>query len=86
MTNEIQNEECEIKVGGNWQSFSIDAALALEPETLKRCPACNGRVRAHKKAVTGQKAHFEHITGHGGCSRMGKYFDGIPSLHPDPLT
>lgn len=87
MTNGYQNDECEIKIEREWVRLSIDEALKLDSRTLKRCPACHGRVRAHKKSETGAKAHFEHImAAHPGCSRMGKYFSGVPSLHPEPLT
>jgi len=82
----LDNQEAQVKVRGVWTRISIEDALRLDSAEIKRCIACHGRMRAHKRAVTGQRAHFEHLSGHTGCSRMGPYFSGVASLHPDPET
>lgn len=84
--SQIQNDECEIEVHGKWTLISIDEGVRLGPDVLKRCPACHGRMRAHKKSETGAKAHFEHIfLGGTACPRMGIYFTGPASMHSEPL-
>jgi hypothetical protein len=77
-------DECEIKVEGQWQRIEIAAALAMDAGALMRCPECHGRVRVHKAGTTGQRAHFEHYTAHGGCSKS-RTFSGHRSDHSDAL-
>ena len=79
------NDECEFKVRGEWQRNDIAAALKMAAGELKRCPECHGRVRAHKAGTTGQRAHFEHLRAHAGCS-LKPGFSGRRSLHPEALS
>ena len=56
---------------------SIEDALLLRAGAARwrrpvpefSCHECNERVRPHKKATTGQAAHFEHRTRSPGCSQ-----------------
>ena len=80
-----ENDVCEIKVRGDWVALSLDDALGRDASTLKRCVECRGRVRAHKQANNGMRAHFEHITAHAGCS-LGACFNGDRTPHPQSLT
>lgn len=81
------DEDCEVKVGKKWVTVSIDRALGLHPDRVKRCPECHGKVRAHKAGVDGMRAHFEHFIAHDGCSRSRSVkFSGASTTHPRPLT
>jgi hypothetical protein len=63
----------------------LNDALGRDSGTLKRCVDCDGRVRAHKQANNGMRAHFEHIHAHAGCS-LGACFNGDRTPHPQSLT
>ena len=79
------SDTCEVKVKEIWITRTIDQALTLHKERVLRCPECYGQVRAHKEGAGGMaRAHFEHVTGHEGCSR-GIYFKGNKSPHPRSL-
>jgi hypothetical protein len=79
----LDNLEAETRISSRWTRVSIDDALGSAARPL-RCIACHGPMRAHKKAVTGQRAHFEHYNYHSGCPRGGG-FDGTATPHPDAL-
>ena len=70
---------------GSWEPISIDKALGLHPERVKRCSECHGQVRAHKLGTTDQRAHFEHFRAHEGCSRSVEYA-GTLSRHPKAIS
>jgi hypothetical protein len=78
-------DECEVKVRGVWQAIEIAHALGVDRGSVMRCPECHGPVRAHKAGTTGQRAHFEHIRKHAGCSLKPNGFSGTRTLHPDAL-
>ncbi len=81
----LENLEAEERTPtGGWVRVSIDDALRHKPASF-RCIACWGPMRAHKLALTGQRAHFEHHSGFTGCPR-GDNFDGTARPHPDALT
>ncbi|MDX7953922.1 hypothetical protein P7D22_22465 [Lichenihabitans sp. Uapishka_5] len=80
MTDE-SGDMCEIKANGEWLPIGIVQALGMHPERLKRCPKCRGQVRAHRLGTTDQRAHFEHLRAHDGCSRS-VAFTGTRSPHP----
>jgi hypothetical protein len=44
---DLYEQTCEVKAFGKWELVSIDKALSLNKERIKRCPECHGRVRAH---------------------------------------
>lgn len=71
---------CEVRLKGTWTPIDLDAALRLAKSRVLRCIECQGRVRAHKEGVDGQKAHMEHEHRHKGCSR-GDCFDGESRPH-----
>jgi hypothetical protein len=78
------NEDCEVwdaAQAQEWRLVRVEDALLLGREVRKRCPECHGRVRAHKLANNGMRAHIEHVAKHSGCSR-GSNFSGRPSIHP----
>lgn len=75
---------CDVWRGDVWEEIGIDEALPIRSEYLMRCCECHGRVRAHKKANNGMRAHFEHRIAHKGCRRSTR-FSGTPSLHPDAV-
>lgn len=77
--------DCQVKVGGQWQAIDIADALASFKDDALRCIECYGPVCAHKKYVNGVAAHFEHVTGHTGCSQISRNFSGVKSKHPDAL-
>lgn len=76
--------ECYVWRGGVWEKISITEALPIRSEYLMRCCECHGRVRAHRLANNGMRAHFEHRRAHKGCSRS-TGFSGTQSPHPDPV-
>ena len=84
MTSEIE-PTCELRLRGDWVEIALSEALRLHPSREKRCPECNGQVRAHKAAENGMRAHFEHYEANPGCS-LGPIFSGAPSPHRKPLT
>ena len=82
-----KNDTCEVKVGAIWVAVTLDKALALHPDRIKRCVECHGGVRAHKTAVNGMQPHFEHFDAHPGCSRSRSVkFSGISRLHPRAVS
>ena len=78
-------DEAEILSGDGWFRIDIERGLTLGGSTPMRCPACHGRVRAHKAGTTGQRAHFEHLRSHDGCP-LKNGFSGEISAHPEALT
>ncbi|WP_237353650.1 hypothetical protein [Xanthobacter sp. YC-JY1] len=81
------DELCEIESKGAWVLIPIDDALKLGPSVIKRCPLCNGRVRAHKESNNGMRAHFEHFEAHAGCPRSrGARFSGRVTRHPSAVA
>jgi DNA-directed RNA polymerase subunit RPC12/RpoP len=75
---------CQVKNGAEWTDRDIDAALKSAGEDM-RCPACGGRVFAHKAYSNGTAAHFEHQEKHKGCSLSGYLFAPPATTHPNPL-
>jgi len=64
------DDTCEVKVADKWVLVTIDYALQLPPERVKRCPECQTLVRALNASADGTiRAHFEHIDPPKGCSR-----------------
>ena len=83
----MEIDTCEVKVGKDWVVITIDKALELHPDRIKRCPECHGKVRAHKTSVDGMRAHFEHFDAHAGCSRSrGVRFSGRSTRHPKAIS
>ena len=76
---------CDVWRGNRWEEIDIDEALSIRSQYLMRCCECHGRVRAHREANNGMRAHFEHRLAHNGCRRSTK-FSGTRSPHPDALT
>lgn len=76
-------DSCEIQTADGWDRISVADARSRRGEPM-RCPACHGRVRAHKEGTTGQRAHFEHLRSHDGC-RLKPGFSGTESRHPEAL-
>jgi hypothetical protein len=81
---EILENGCDLKVREGWQPISLEEALRLPPTRIKRCPVCQGQVRAHKTGIDGTVAHFEHFKLHPGCY-LGDAFDGNPRPHRKAL-
>lgn len=81
----VKATTCEVKRDGRWQEIHITDALALREATLMRCVECQGRVRAHRTAVNGMGAHFEHLVAREGCSRSTS-FRGVRVQHPERLS
>jgi hypothetical protein len=75
---------CELKIRDGWQPITLEEALRLNTNRIKRCPVCRGRVRAYQAAKNGIAAHFEHFQPHSGCYLIDT-FDGNPRLHPRAL-
>lgn len=73
-------DTCEVKVRGEWVAVTIEDALRLDRDRLKRCSECHGRVRAHARGQDGMRPHFEHFERHSGCSK-GDCFSGEKSYH-----
>jgi hypothetical protein len=80
----LRETGCELKVPGGWLPITLDEALRLNPTRLKRCPVCQGQVRAHNASDEGRVAHFEHFHLHLGCY-LGDDFDGNPRPHQKAL-
>jgi len=70
---------CELKIKGLREVITLEQALRLDKDRIKRCPECHGRVRAHGVGKSGT-AHFEHFENNPGCS-LGYNFDGIKRRH-----
>jgi hypothetical protein len=81
----MKTDRCEMKIKDGWASLKIDDAIGLNPDILKRCIECHGKVRAHRASTNGMRAHFEHVDAHSGCS-LGDSFTGKETLHPKALT
>ncbi|MGU9981617.1 threonine aldolase family protein [Phreatobacter sp. HK31-P] len=79
-----ENLEAEVRIEGQWVRLTIQDALQRGNGPF-RCIACHGPMRAHKRSVTGQRAHFEHFRHNPGCPRT-EGFSGTPSRHPDALA
>jgi hypothetical protein len=77
-------EAWEVKVRGEWQRITLQDALRLDKDRLKRCPECYGRVRAHSVGKNGEAAHFEHFEQNPGCY-LGHNFDGTKRSHRKPM-
>ena len=75
---------CELRLRGEWVPIGLSEALRLHSSRDKRCPECHGKVRAHKEAENGMRAHFEHFEAHEGCS-LGPVFSGHRSRHRSPM-
>jgi hypothetical protein len=67
MTDIILPVFCEVLVRREWTRISLEDALRLDKDWLKRCPACHGRVRTHATGSNGAAAHFEHDKANAGC-------------------
>ena len=76
---------CEVRVRGQWIRISLEDALRLDKDRLKRCPYCHGRVRAHATGKNGEVAHFEHYEAYSGCMWCYKYDGGGQRMHRKPL-
>jgi len=76
---------CELKVRGVWTRITLEDALRLDKDRIKRCLECQGQVRAHQAGKNGEAAHFEHYERNPGCS-LGHFFDGTPRMHRKPLV
>jgi hypothetical protein len=76
---EPQGTICELKVFGGWQPITLEEALGLHPDRIKRCPVCHGRVRA-RQAENGVGALVEHYITDPGCYLV-EAFDGNPRPH-----
>ena len=76
---------CELKLRGEWTTITLEDALRLDKDRLKRCPECHGKVRAHGVGKNGEAAHFEHDEKNPGCY-LGNYYDGIKRMHRRPMT
>jgi len=81
---DIRETDCELKIRDGWQPITLEEALRLNPNRIKRCPVCHGRVRADQAGKNGMVAHFEHFQPHPGCY-LGDAFDGNPRPHPRAL-
>lgn len=79
-----ENDVCEERINGRWSARTVAEVLAAAARGPIRCPECHGRVRAHKEGTTGQRAHFEHMRRHDGCS-LKSTFNGRKTRHPDAL-
>jgi len=83
----MEADTCQAKLEGKWVPITIDEALKLPRDHLKRCSECHGRVRAHRASINGMRAHFEHRVAHAGCPRSrGVPFSGQHSLHPEAIS
>jgi hypothetical protein len=82
--DDIAETHCELKILEGWQPITLDEALSLHPDRVKRCPVCHGRVRAHKAGDDGAAARFEHVQTHLGCY-LASDFDGNPRPHRKAL-
>lgn len=80
----VKSTKCDVYRGGTWEPIDIEEALSIRGEYDMRCPACHGRVQAHKQATNGMRAHFEHLVAHKGCGLFAK-FSAKVSLHPEAL-
>lgn len=58
---------CEVRVRGVWTRISLEDALRLDKDRIKRCPACHGRVRANATGRNSRVAHFAHYEANSGC-------------------
>jgi hypothetical protein len=80
----VKADTCAVWRGGVWEKIDIAEALPIRSEYRMRCCECRGRVRAHREASNGMRAHFEHCVAHSGCSLSTK-FSGTHSPHPDAV-
>jgi hypothetical protein len=76
---------CEVRVRGTWTRISLEDALRLDKDRLKRCPACHGRVRAHGTGSNGAAAHFEHDEANPGCMWCYNYDGRGSRMHRKPM-
>jgi hypothetical protein len=77
--NQPMEASCELRVVGGWQPITLDEALQLNQDRVKRCPVCHGRVRA-RQTEEGASARFEHYVLDTGCYLI-EGFDGNPRPH-----
>lgn len=68
-----RRDVCEIWDGQRWNIVGIDLALEIRMRhggwPGGRCQECHEQVRPHKRGITGQRAHFEHLNQNPKCSR-----------------
>ena len=76
---------CEVSIDGHWLAISMQDAIAISPERIKRCTECGGRVRVHRRFSDGQLPRVEHLEAHSGCS-LTKGFDGLRRRHRNALA
>lgn len=76
---------CEVRVRGIWTSVTLEDALRLDKDRVKRCPDCHGRVRAHGTGRNGEQAHFEHFEANPGCMWCHNYDGAGKRMHRKPL-
>lgn len=79
------DDVCEERINGHWVRRAVAEVLTAAARSPIRCPECHGRVRAHKEGTTGQRAHFEHMKRHEGCSLKKSTFSGRRARHPEAL-
>jgi hypothetical protein len=77
---------CEVLVRKEWVRVSLEEALSkLDKDRLKRCPACHGKVRAHRTGRNDAAAHFEHDEANPGCMWCYNYDGGGQRMHRRPV-
>jgi hypothetical protein len=77
---------CEVLVRKQWTRVSLEEALnRLDKDRLKRCPACHGKVRAHRTGSNNAAAHFEHDEANPGCMWSHSYDGGGQRMHRKPM-
>jgi hypothetical protein len=82
--DDLRETGCELRILQGWEPITLEEALKLHPDRVKRCPICHGRVRAQKAADDGMVARFEHFEVHPGCY-LESAFDGNPRPHRKAL-
>src|SRR4051812_16911699 len=80
----VRDDTWEARRRGVWTPISIEEALDRHADKVLRCPACHGRIRAHRASADGMPPHFEHYTAHPGCPRDDSY-SGAPAPHPEAI-
>ncbi len=76
---------CEVLVRREWVRISLKQALGLDKSRIKRCPACHGKVRAHRTGSNDMAAHFEHDEANPGCMWSYNYDGGGQRMHRRPM-
>ena len=80
-------QTCEVKIEGVWRAISLDEAAAHHTMSVKRCPACHGRV-AINGTYSGPNVlrRLYHRRAHSGCPLKSETYSGTPSPHPQALS